>query len=150
MFSIYIVFAPSPFSQSLCSFSGNTEWIRFENAEYKFFEHRSTWQQAQRICTWFGAELTSVHSPAELDFLVQNLQKVQNNCKCDHCITKAKHICFPGSDLFSYNLLKSRSGHIKFLWVNIFLMYNSSQNSLLFAHAVTLDLCQWRQKCLEI
>ncbi|XP_073463770.1 C-type mannose receptor 2 [Aquarana catesbeiana] len=54
---------------------GNTEWIRFENAEYKFFEHRSTWQQAQRICTWFGAELTSVHSPAELDFLVQNLQK---------------------------------------------------------------------------
>lgn len=54
---------------------GNTEWVRYENAEYKFFEHRSTWLQAQRICTWFGAELVSVHSPAELDFLMQNLQK---------------------------------------------------------------------------
>lgn len=54
---------------------GNTEWVKFENAEYKFFEHRSTWLQAQRICTWFKAELVSVHSQAELDFLGQNLQK---------------------------------------------------------------------------
>ncbi|XP_063816089.1 C-type mannose receptor 2 [Pseudophryne corroboree] len=54
---------------------GNTEWVKFENAEYKFFEHRSTWQQAQRICTWFKAELVSVHSQAELDFLGQNLQQ---------------------------------------------------------------------------
>ncbi|XP_068118077.1 C-type mannose receptor 2 isoform X2 [Hyperolius riggenbachi] len=54
---------------------GNTEWVRLENAEYKFFEHRSTWQQAQRICTWFGAELSSVHSQQELDFIMQNLQK---------------------------------------------------------------------------
>ncbi|KAM5136029.1 C-type mannose receptor 2 [Mantella aurantiaca] len=54
---------------------GNIEWIKFETAEYKFFEHRSTWLQSQRICTWFGAELASIHSPAELDFLMQNLQK---------------------------------------------------------------------------
>ncbi|XP_075033477.1 C-type mannose receptor 2 [Mixophyes fleayi] len=54
---------------------GNTEWVKYESAEYKFFEHRSTWLQAQRICTWFKAELVSVHSQAELDFLGQNLQK---------------------------------------------------------------------------
>lgn len=34
------------------------------------------WTQAQRICTWFRAELASVHSQAELDFLGHNLQKV--------------------------------------------------------------------------
>ncbi|XP_069808937.1 C-type mannose receptor 2 isoform X1 [Dendropsophus ebraccatus] len=55
--------------------AGNSEWVKFENAEYKFFEHRSAWLQAQRICTWFRAELVSVHSQAELDFLGQNLQK---------------------------------------------------------------------------
>ncbi|KAG8446993.1 hypothetical protein GDO86_014439 [Hymenochirus boettgeri] len=54
---------------------GNTEWVGFEDADYKFFEHHSTWAQAQRICTWFRAELVSVHSQAELDFLGQSLQK---------------------------------------------------------------------------
>lgn len=50
--------------------------MRFQEAEYKFFEHHSTWIQAQRICTWFRAELASVHSQDELDFLGHNLQKV--------------------------------------------------------------------------
>lgn len=54
---------------------GRREWLRFQEAEYKFFEHHSTWAQAQRICTWFQAELTSVHSQAELEFLGHNLQK---------------------------------------------------------------------------
>lgn len=54
---------------------GRLEWLRFQEAEYKFFEHHSSWAQAQRICTWFQAELTSIHSQAELDFLAQNLQK---------------------------------------------------------------------------
>ncbi|XP_068932327.1 C-type mannose receptor 2 isoform X1 [Petaurus breviceps papuanus] len=54
---------------------GRKEWIRFQEAEYKFFEHHSTWGQAQRICTWFQAELVSVHSQAELDFLGHSLQK---------------------------------------------------------------------------
>jgi hypothetical protein len=56
--------------------TGRLEWVRFQEAEYKFFEHHSSWAQAQRICTWFQADLTSVHSQAELDFLGQNLQKV--------------------------------------------------------------------------
>lgn len=56
--------------------AGRREWLRFQEAEYKFFEHHSTWTQAQRICTWFRAELASVHSQAELDFLGHNLQKV--------------------------------------------------------------------------
>uniref|UniRef100_A0A8C8VHM8 Mannose receptor C type 2 n=1 Tax=Pelusios castaneus TaxID=367368 RepID=A0A8C8VHM8_9SAUR len=51
------------------------EWVKFQDAEYKFFEHHSTWVQAQRICTWFQAELVSVHSQAELDFLGQSLKK---------------------------------------------------------------------------
>uniref|UniRef100_A0A452UP14 Mannose receptor C type 2 n=1 Tax=Ursus maritimus TaxID=29073 RepID=A0A452UP14_URSMA len=55
---------------------GRREWLRFQEAEYKFFEHHSTWAQAQRICTWFQAELASVHSQAELDFLGHNLQKL--------------------------------------------------------------------------
>lgn len=52
------------------------EWVRFQEAEYKFFEHHSTWVQAQLICTWFQSHLASVHSQAELDFLAHNLQKV--------------------------------------------------------------------------
>uniref|UniRef100_A0A8C0IKA8 C-type mannose receptor 2 n=1 Tax=Chelonoidis abingdonii TaxID=106734 RepID=A0A8C0IKA8_CHEAB len=51
------------------------EWVKYQEAEYKFFEHHSTWVQAQRICTWFQAELVSVHNQAELDFLGQSLKK---------------------------------------------------------------------------
>ncbi|KAM4622511.1 C-type mannose receptor 2 [Discoglossus pictus] len=54
---------------------GSTEWVRYESAEYKFFEHHSTWLQAQRICTWFQGNLVSVHNQTELDFLGQHLQK---------------------------------------------------------------------------
>ncbi|KAM4692595.1 C-type mannose receptor 2 [Rhinophrynus dorsalis] len=54
---------------------GSTEWVSYGNAEYKFFEHHSTWMQARRICTWFQAELVSIHDQAELDFLGQSLQK---------------------------------------------------------------------------
>uniref|UniRef100_K7FQV1 C-type mannose receptor 2 n=1 Tax=Pelodiscus sinensis TaxID=13735 RepID=K7FQV1_PELSI len=54
------------------------EWLPYQDAEYKFFEHHSTWVQAQRICTWFQAELVSVHSQAELDFLGQSLKKAGN------------------------------------------------------------------------
>lgn len=50
--------------------------MKYQEAEYKFFEHHSTWLQAKRICSWFQAELTSVHSEAELHFLGQNLKKV--------------------------------------------------------------------------
>lgn len=63
-------------STSRAAPAGRREWLRFQEAEYKFFEHHSTWAQAQRICTWFQAELTSVHSQAELDFLGHTLQKV--------------------------------------------------------------------------
>ncbi|XP_069094090.1 C-type mannose receptor 2 isoform X2 [Pleurodeles waltl] len=54
---------------------GSMEWVKYQDAEYEFFEHHSTWPQAQRICTWFHADLVSVHNQAELDFLSQNLQK---------------------------------------------------------------------------
>ncbi|KAA8585380.1 hypothetical protein FQN60_004074, partial [Etheostoma spectabile] len=36
------------------------EWIGFQEAEYKFFDHRTTWDQAQRICSWFGSSLASM------------------------------------------------------------------------------------------
>uniref|UniRef100_A0A8D0H0A0 Mannose receptor C-type 2 n=1 Tax=Sphenodon punctatus TaxID=8508 RepID=A0A8D0H0A0_SPHPU len=55
---------------------GSKEWVKYQDAEYKFFEHHSTWVQAQRICTWFQAALVSIHNQAELDFLGQSLQKV--------------------------------------------------------------------------
>uniref|UniRef100_A0A8B9TFJ7 Mannose receptor C type 2 n=1 Tax=Anas platyrhynchos TaxID=8839 RepID=A0A8B9TFJ7_ANAPL len=55
--------------------AGSKEWVKYQEAEYKFFEHHSTWVQAQRICSWFQAELVSVHSEAELRFLGQNLKK---------------------------------------------------------------------------
>ncbi|NWY06036.1 MRC2 protein, partial [Nothoprocta ornata] len=54
---------------------GAKEWVKYQDAEYKFLEHHSTWVQAQRICTWFQADLVSVHNQAELDFLGQNLKK---------------------------------------------------------------------------
>lgn len=67
---------PGRHSHALTARAGRREWLRFQEAEYKFFEHHSTWAQAQRVCTWFQAELASVHSQAELDFLGHNLQKV--------------------------------------------------------------------------
>lgn len=57
--------------------AGSKEWVKYQEAEYKFFEHHSTWVQAQRICSWFQAELVSVHGEAELRFLGQNLKKVR-------------------------------------------------------------------------
>ncbi|XP_072343073.1 C-type mannose receptor 2 isoform X1 [Scyliorhinus torazame] len=54
----------------------SNKWVQFQDAEYKFFEHLSTWPQAQRICTWFGAELASIHSQEELTFLGKILQEL--------------------------------------------------------------------------
>lgn len=55
------------------------DWVDFQEAEYKLFEHRSTWDQAQRICSWFGASLASIHSASEKQFLASTLRKV-----CSH------------------------------------------------------------------
>jgi hypothetical protein len=52
------------------------EWMGFQEAEYKFFDHRATWPQAQRICSWFQASLASVHSEKEGVFLSTVLNKV--------------------------------------------------------------------------
>ncbi|MEQ2215201.1 hypothetical protein XENOCAPTIV_028967 [Xenoophorus captivus] len=52
------------------------EWIAFQEAEYKFFDHRTTWEQAQRICSWFDSSLTSIHSAEEQAFLANTLSKV--------------------------------------------------------------------------
>uniref|UniRef100_A0A8B9EAP9 C-type mannose receptor 2 n=1 Tax=Anser cygnoides TaxID=8845 RepID=A0A8B9EAP9_ANSCY len=64
---------------------GSKEWVKYQEAEYKFFEHHSTWVQAQRICSWFQAELVSVHGEAELRFLGQNLKKFSRGTlsRCD-------------------------------------------------------------------
>uniref|UniRef100_A0AAZ3NSQ8 C-type mannose receptor 2 n=1 Tax=Oncorhynchus tshawytscha TaxID=74940 RepID=A0AAZ3NSQ8_ONCTS len=53
-----------------------SEWVGFQEAEYKFFDHRSTWDQAQRICSWSGASLASIHSSAEEVFLANTLHKM--------------------------------------------------------------------------
>uniref|UniRef100_A0A3B5MFP3 C-type lectin domain-containing protein n=1 Tax=Xiphophorus couchianus TaxID=32473 RepID=A0A3B5MFP3_9TELE len=57
---------------------GNTspEWIAFQEAGYRFFDHRTTWDQAQRICSWFDSSLASVHSAEEQAFLANTLSKV--------------------------------------------------------------------------
>uniref|UniRef100_A0A671WE13 Mannose receptor C-type 2 n=1 Tax=Sparus aurata TaxID=8175 RepID=A0A671WE13_SPAAU len=52
------------------------EWIGFQEAEYKFFDHRTTWDQAQRICSWFDSSLASVHSAEEEAFLANTLAKM--------------------------------------------------------------------------
>ncbi|XP_076853301.1 C-type mannose receptor 2 [Brachyhypopomus gauderio] len=52
------------------------EWVDFEEAQYKLFEHRSTWDQAQRICSWFRASLASVHSAREKQFLASTVRKM--------------------------------------------------------------------------
>ncbi|XP_054907907.1 C-type mannose receptor 2 [Poeciliopsis prolifica] len=56
---------------------GNTspEWITFQEAKYRFFDHRTTWDQAQRICSWFDSSLASVHSDEEQAFLTNTLSK---------------------------------------------------------------------------
>uniref|UniRef100_A0A7N6AQA1 Mannose receptor, C type 2 n=1 Tax=Anabas testudineus TaxID=64144 RepID=A0A7N6AQA1_ANATE len=54
------------------------EWIGFQEADYKFFDHRTTWDQAQRICSWFDSSLASVHSSDEEAFLASTLRKSDN------------------------------------------------------------------------
>ncbi|XP_076000419.1 C-type mannose receptor 2 [Genypterus blacodes] len=56
--------------------ASSPEWIGFQEADYKFFDHRTTWDQAQRICTWFEASLASVHSADEEAFLANTLRKM--------------------------------------------------------------------------
>lgn len=74
------VWEASPFFLNYHYFSGTSspEWIPFQEAEYKFFDHRTTWDQAQRICSWFDSSLTSVHSADEQAFLANTLRKVQH------------------------------------------------------------------------
>lgn len=71
----YIRASQGPFNLPPFS-TGNKEWVKYQDAEYRFFDHHSTWVQAQRICSWFQAELVSIHNQVELDFLGQNLKKV--------------------------------------------------------------------------
>lgn len=60
----------------LClSGTSSPEWIGFQEAEYKFFDHRATWDQAERICSWFISSLASVHSAEEEAFLANTLRK---------------------------------------------------------------------------
>ncbi|XP_035262568.1 C-type mannose receptor 2-like isoform X2 [Anguilla anguilla] len=56
--------------------SSSKEWVTFQQADYKFFDHSSTWYQAQRICSWFQSSLASVHSPEEQSFLTQLTRKL--------------------------------------------------------------------------
>uniref|UniRef100_A0A665USI8 Mannose receptor, C type 2 n=1 Tax=Echeneis naucrates TaxID=173247 RepID=A0A665USI8_ECHNA len=56
--------------------AGSPEWIAFQEAEYKFFDHRTTWDQARRICSWFDSSLASVHSAEEEAFLANTLHKM--------------------------------------------------------------------------
>ncbi|XP_029997567.1 C-type mannose receptor 2 [Sphaeramia orbicularis] len=56
--------------------ASSPEWIGFQEADYKFFDHRTTWDQAQRICSWFDSSLASVHSAAEGEFLAKTLHQM--------------------------------------------------------------------------
>uniref|UniRef100_A0A3Q3JCG4 Mannose receptor, C type 2 n=1 Tax=Monopterus albus TaxID=43700 RepID=A0A3Q3JCG4_MONAL len=56
--------------------TSSPEWIGFQEAEYKFFGHRTTWEQARRICSWFDSSLASVHSAEEEAFLANTLRKM--------------------------------------------------------------------------
>ncbi|XP_036003691.1 C-type mannose receptor 2 isoform X1 [Fundulus heteroclitus] len=56
--------------------ASSPKWIGFQEAEYKFFDHRTTWDQAKRICSWSGSSLASVHSAEEQAFLANILSKM--------------------------------------------------------------------------
>ncbi|XP_066554682.1 C-type mannose receptor 2 [Amia ocellicauda] len=58
---------------------GSKEWVTFKDVEFKFFDHRATWEQTQRICSWFETSLASIHTSEELDFLSQALGKMSKN-----------------------------------------------------------------------
>ena len=59
---------------SRLSGTNTPDWIGFKEADYKFFDHRTTWDQAQRICSWFESSLASVHSAEEETFLANHLK----------------------------------------------------------------------------
>uniref|UniRef100_A0A1A8PCB3 Mannose receptor, C type 2 n=1 Tax=Nothobranchius rachovii TaxID=451742 RepID=A0A1A8PCB3_9TELE len=56
--------------------TSSPEWVTFQEADYKFFDHRTTWDQAQRICSWFDSSVASVHSAEEQGFLTSTLNKM--------------------------------------------------------------------------
>nr|XP_055050355.1 C-type mannose receptor 2 isoform X2 [Misgurnus anguillicaudatus] len=55
-----------------------SEWVDFEEAQYKLSKHRSTWDQADRICSWDRGSLVSMHSFRENQFLVETLRKMSS------------------------------------------------------------------------
>lgn len=59
--------APTPSLPGYCP----DEWYTFGNKCYKLFgaRHKTTWSEASRKCTQIGAELVSIHSRKENDFL---------------------------------------------------------------------------------
>lgn len=77
-FNFFLIFHSSDILKSLIALlsgASSPEWIGFQEAEYKFFDHRTTWDQAQRICSWFDSSLASVHSAEEEAFLANTLRK---------------------------------------------------------------------------
>ncbi|XP_067307388.1 ladderlectin-like [Pseudorasbora parva] len=54
-------------------------WTKFGLRCYKFFPQRVNWVAAQRNCQSFGANLASVHSRAENNFLLGLLPSLSTN-----------------------------------------------------------------------
>jgi len=52
-------------------------WSKFGNSCYKYFNEKKNWNDAERTCNEFGAQLTSIHSQDEADFIAGLLADLQ-------------------------------------------------------------------------
>lgn len=52
-------------------------WVFFHGAEYFFTSNKFDWETVSFACKMMGADLLSVHSSDELDFIKGRLKKVR-------------------------------------------------------------------------
>uniref|UniRef100_UPI00358E0A76 C-type mannose receptor 2 n=1 Tax=Myxine glutinosa TaxID=7769 RepID=UPI00358E0A76 len=57
------------------SVSRRERWLQFDGTDYLFADHPLAWSLARFTCAWMGSEHVSIHSEAEADFLLKNIQK---------------------------------------------------------------------------
>ena len=51
-----------------------SDWIRFGDSEYLFPNPEKTWADAKATCQSYGADLTSIRSQQEQDFIYEHMQ----------------------------------------------------------------------------
>ena len=79
-----------------------TDWCKYESAQYRYFENRTSFENARGACQALGGDLASVTSMGTIKYILPNLSKPDDG----------------GYWIGSKKDDKSRSTSDKFVWVD--------------------------------